>query len=161
MYKLMLFFLLSVVFTMLSSLQIDRELAMHTLFQAKYALNRAAHAAAQQLDMDKLAEGIVSIDKTLAHETALTYLQANLQLDETNMPLPDSFLRSQVDVVAFDVVNEQALFPYRYVNSDYQFQVEVDQPSVIIIIKLSYPRTYSLLGPITWEIKAAAELYAK
>lgn len=159
MYKLVMFMLLSVVFMMLYAMQIDRELAVHTLFQAKYALNRSAHAAAQQINLDKLAEGIVSIDEMLAYETALAYLQANLHLDEANMPQPDSFLQSKVEVIAFDVVNEQAQFPYKYVNVDYAFQVEVAKPSVIMMIRLSYPRSFSLLGPITWEVKGTAELF--
>lgn len=159
MYKLILFTLLSVLFTMLYALQIDRELAVHTLFQAKYALNRSTHAAAQQIDLHKLAQGIVSIDEPLAYDTALAYLQANLQLDEANMPEPGSFLRSKVEVLAFDVVNEKASYPYQYVNEDYEFQVEVHRPSVVMIIKVSYPRTYNMLGPITWEIKGTAELY--
>ena len=37
----------------LYGLQTDEELAMHTLFHGKHALNNAVHAAAQQSDQAK------------------------------------------------------------------------------------------------------------
>jgi hypothetical protein len=157
MYKLILFTLLSAFFIMLHGMQVDQHLSMQSLFQAKYALNRSTHAAAQQLDMEKLSIGIASIDRDAAQWTAQTYLQRNLNLDASNMPLPHTFLQSKVDILVFEVINENQQFPYKYMNSDYDYHVELEKPGVIMIIRVVYPRTYNILGPITWEIKGAAE----
>ena len=142
---------------MLHALQVDEELAMHSLFQAKYALNRSTHAAAQQLDTEKLAYGVTSILIEKAESTALHYLQKNLNLDSDNVPLPNTFLRSKIEVLEFKVINEDQLFPYTYTNLNYDYSVTVEKPGVIMIIQVEYPRTYSVLGPITWEIKSVAE----
>lgn len=142
----------------MQALQLDRELAVNTLFRAKYALNRTTHAAAQQLIPHKLADGIYAIDPDKAWEAALTYLQTNLQLDETNSPLPGSFLKSTVDILVFEVINEDQVFPYRYLHPDFQFDVTLTRPGVVMVIRVEYPRTYRLLGPITWQIRGASEL---
>ena len=109
--------LMSVVFMSLYGLQTDEELAMHTLFHGKHALNYAVHAAAQQSDQVKLASGIHSIDETKAREVAMQYLQANLRLNAANDPLPNTFLRSRVVVELFKIVNDNEVFPYTYVNA--------------------------------------------
>jgi hypothetical protein len=158
MYKLILFMLMAVFYMMLHALQVDEELAMHTLFRAKHALNRAAHAAAQQTDADKLARGIYSINGTAAEASALLYLQRNLSLDASNDPLQGSFLRSRVEVPVFVVVNEENMFPYHYTNEMFDFDVTLNRPGVIMVIRVDYPRTYNIIGPITWHIKGAAEL---
>ncbi|UJF32541.1 hypothetical protein [Paenibacillus hexagrammi] len=158
MYKLLLFILLTVVCMTMYALQADEEISMHTLFQGKHALNNAVHAAAQQSDLNKLSKGIPSIDQSLAQQTALQYLQANLRLNEQNEPLPDTFLRSQVEIVLFKVINDQYFFPYTYINADYNYSVTFRKPGVIMFIKLQYPRVYSVLQPITWTIKASAEM---
>ena len=59
----------------LYALQTDEELAMHTLFQGKHGLNDAVHAAAQQSDSSKLAQGIHSIDEGKAQSAAIQYLR--------------------------------------------------------------------------------------
>jgi hypothetical protein len=157
MYKLVLFLLLSVFLMTLHAKQFDEEIAMNSLFQAKYALNRAVHAAAQQLDTDKLARGITSINTVKAERTALQYLQKNLNLNASNMPLPNAFLRSKVEVLVFNVINENEAFPYTYTNLDYDYKVMLQRPGIIMIIRVVYPRTYSIVGPITWEIKGVSE----
>src|SRR5690554_3407968 len=158
MYKLIIYTLLSVFVMMLHALQVDEEVALNQLFQAKYALNRSTHAAAQQLDQDKLAWGILSIDKDNAERTARHYLQQNLNLDVSNMPLPNSFLRAKVEIPIFEVINEQHNFPYVYNNSHYDYSVTLHKPGVIMIIRVVYPRTYTILGPITWEVKGVSEV---
>lgn len=156
MYKLLLLVLMSVVYLSLYALQTDEELAMHTLFHGKHALNRAAHAAAQQSDQVKLATGVHSIDETKAREVAMQYLQANLRLNTVNEPLPDTFLRSTVVVELFKVVNDHEVFPYTY--TGYGYSVTLDRPGVIMFIRLEFPRTYTVLQPITWTIKSSAEM---
>ncbi|MBD0383715.1 hypothetical protein [Paenibacillus sedimenti] len=158
MYKLLLMILMSVVFMALYALQTDVEVAMHTLFHGKHALNRAVHAAAQQSDQVKLASGIHSIDESKAQAEALRYLQANLRLNSSNDPLPDTFLRSRVVVELFKVVNDKEVFPYTYTNAGYGYSVTLHRPGVIMFIRLEYPRTYSVLQPITWTVKSSAEM---
>ncbi|WJH37130.1 hypothetical protein N6H14_16520 [Paenibacillus sp. CC-CFT747] len=81
-----------------------------------------------------------------------------MRLDESNTPLPDTFLRAKVDLLAFEVINEDHVFPYRYSNPAYSYSVELKRPAVVMIIRLEYPRTYPVLGPIVWEIKGSSEL---
>jgi hypothetical protein len=157
-YKLLLFILMSVCFMLMYALQTDEELAMYTLFQGKRGLNQAVHAAAQQSDMAKLARGVHSIDTVQAQAVALQYLRANLHLDSNNDPLPGTFLRSRVEVLEFVVVNENQTFPYTYTNPAYNYSVTLQRPGVISFIRLEYPRTYTVLQPIMWTIKAAAEM---
>ncbi|MEW9701250.1 hypothetical protein [Paenibacillus sp. SI8] len=158
MYKLLLLILMSVVYLAMYALQTDEEVAMHTLFQGKYALNRAAHAAAQQSDQEKLALGIHSIEESRAKTEALRYLQTNLRLDGSNNPLPGTFLRSRVALELFKVVNDGEEFPYTYSNAEYGYSVTLNRPGVIMIVRLEFPRTYAVLQPISWSIKGSAEM---
>lgn len=156
--KLLAFTLLLGFMMVLHALQADEEIAMRALFQGKHAVNRAAHAAAQQVDLDQLKTGIVAIDSTAAKAAAALYLQRNLRLDAANEPLPGSFWRSRVEVVALEVINADQSFPYTYVHAGHDYEVTLQRPGVVMIIRLVYPRTYNVLGPIIWEIKGAAEL---
>lgn len=158
MYKLILFILAGGFIMTVYALQIDEELAMHALFQGKHAVNRAVHAAAQQVDPDKLASGIYSINPSQARQAALAYLRKNLLLDGNNFPLPGTFLRTEIEVLALDVINETETFPFIYSRSEYVYQTVLQKPGVVMIIRLEYPRTYRILEPIVWEIKGAAEL---
>jgi len=157
MYKLLLLTLLSVVWMMMHTLQIDEELAIRTLFASKQAVNRAAHAAAQQLDSDALADGIVRIDEPVAESAALSYLRANLLLDENGAPLPGSKLRDPVDVLELAVVNSEASFPYVYRSNVYDYEVTLERPGVVLIVGIRYPRSFTMLEPIEWQVKGAAE----
>jgi hypothetical protein len=129
---------MSVVYMSLYGLQTDEELAMHTLFHGKHALNNSVHAAAQQSDQVKLASGIHSID--------------------ANDPLPNTFLRSRVVVELFKIINDNEVFPYTYVDAGNAYSVTLDRPGVIMVIRMEFPRTYTILQPITWTIKSSAEM---
>ena len=158
MYKMVLLVLMSALYMMIYALQTDEELAMHTLFQGKHALNTAVHAAAQQSDQAKLAGGVHAIDAAKAQDAAWRYLQTNLRLDAGFNPLPGTFLRARVQVKLFQVINETYTFPYTYSNPLYGYSVTLERPGVIMCIQLEYPRTYSMLQPIIWTIKGAAEM---
>ncbi|MFC4777132.1 hypothetical protein ACFO9Q_10075 [Paenibacillus sp. GCM10023252] len=138
--------------------QVDSEMAMQLLFQGKHAVNRAAHAAAQQLDESALTRGQITIHPQQAREVAAKYLQSNLALDSTGQPLPGSFVRDRVEVLVFEVISEGVIFPYTYKNDQYDYEVTLDKPGVILIIKLAYPRQWTALARMEWEIKGAAEL---
>ncbi|GMK42142.1 hypothetical protein PCCS19_52010 [Paenibacillus sp. CCS19] len=156
--KLLLFALMAVVWVTAHAQQIDEELAMKALFQAKHAVNRAAHAAAQQLDEEQLAHGNVWIDSERASAAAKTYLMGNLQLDNSLKPIAGSFLHRPVEIVVFKVVNSDEMFPYTYRNMSYNYEVTLWHPGVILIIHLHYPRVFGALEPIDWYVKGAAEL---
>jgi len=157
-YKLILFMLMGVLFMTLTALQFDEEAAMQALFQAKHSVNYAVHAASQQVDGEKLARGIYSIDTPRARQTAEAYLQANLRLDSDNRPLPGSFLKTRVEILDFQVINENHTFPYTYKNPACDYEVTLQRPGVVMIIQVEYPRTYRILGPVLWKVKGASEL---
>jgi hypothetical protein len=157
MYKLLLFTLLAVVWMMLQTLQLDEELAIRTLFASKQAVNRAAHAAAQQLDAAALADGIVRIDEPTAEAAAMLYLRANLRIDEAGEPLPGSRLRDPVEVLALEIVNVGESFPYVYRNDAFGYEVTLKRPGVIMIVRIRNPRTFTMLEPIEWQVKGTAE----
>lgn len=149
---------MAVCFSLLYALQTDEELAMYALFHGKRGLNRAVHAAAQQVDLAKLARGVRGIDPAAAGTAALSYLQDNLRLDSNNDPLPGTFLRSRVRLLDFVVLNDELTYPYTYTNAKYGYSVTLRRPGVVAIMRLEYPRTYTVLQPITWTIKTAAEM---
>ncbi|MBB3112161.1 hypothetical protein FHS18_004239 [Paenibacillus phyllosphaerae] len=158
MYKLLWIMLMSVVWMVMHALQTDEEMAMHALYQGKHAVNRAAHAAAQQLDPAQLAEGHLYIEEEAAAEAAVHYLQQNMELDENGDPLPGSYFQEGVELLAVDVINDGVSFPYLYRNNLYDYEVTLDKPGVVVIIGLKYPRVFSVLPPIEWTIKGTAEL---
>ncbi|MDG0791900.1 hypothetical protein OMP38_14365 [Cohnella ginsengisoli] len=87
MHKLLFSFLMIVVWWLLHAMQLEEETALGTLHEGKRAVDRAAHAAAQQMDELKLEEGTVSIDSARAEATARAYLAANLRLAADLSPL--------------------------------------------------------------------------
>ncbi|MCC3375828.1 hypothetical protein [Cohnella sp. REN36] len=158
MHKLLFSVLMIVVWWLLHAMQMDEELAMGTLHEGKRAIDRAAHAAAQQVDRDKLEIGILSIAPGAARSTALDYLQANLRLGPDLEPVPGSWLRERLEVRVFEVINEDVMFPYTYRNLAYDYEVTLDRPGVILIAHLKYPRVFGVLAPVEWDLKGTAEL---
>lgn len=158
MYKFVLFLLLFSFLTFLYALQTDEQRAMQALFEGKRAVNRAAHAAAQQVDTLLLAGGTVRIDPLRSQAVAMDYLRSNLRLDADNKPVTGSFWRAKIEVAVFEIVNDSAVFPYTYTNATFGYSVTLDRPGVILIIRLEYPRLYRVISPIEWTIKGAAEL---
>lgn len=156
--KLLLVILMSVVFTTLSALQIDHQLSIHNFFASKYSLNRAVHAAAQQIDLEQLSKGIYSIDQKKSYEVAMVYLQENLQLNEKLESKPGSFLLTNIQVELFQVVNQQVTFPYTFHSPEHSYQITLQRPGVIMIVNIEYPQKYRVLSPISWKMKAVAEI---
>lgn len=159
MHKLVAALFICMLVMMIQAQQYDEEMALHALFRAKNAVNRAAHAAAQQVDTDRMARGERWIDETLAEQTALLYLRHNLQLDESLTPLPGSFWNARMEVLVFEVINGDQTFPYTYSHAAYDYTVTLEHPGVVLMIRLDYPRTFSMVDPIRWVIKGTAELY--
>jgi hypothetical protein len=158
MYKIIVFLNLSVICIIMFALQTDSELALQMYFKAKQSVNRSAHAAAQQINMEQLADGIYAIDETKAKTVAWNYLQQNLQLDEQGNPLPTSSLQKSLDIVTFQVVNHGVTFPYTFREPTLNYSVVLDRPGVVIIMRLEYPRLYRMLPPIVWHVKGVAQL---
>jgi hypothetical protein len=160
MYKLLLIVVMMTVWISIHLLQVEEELAMETLFLGKHAVNRAAHAAAQQLDPAALSEGMLRLAPDEAAAAASLYLRENLKLDAGGIPLPESFLKQPVEVVVFEIVNAGQTFPYTYRNDAYNYEVTLKRPGVIMIVHIAYPRAFRVLDAIEWNIKGAAELVA-
>lgn len=156
--KLVFGVLMTVVWWMLHALQLDEESAMGTVSEAKMAVNRAAHAAAQQLDREKLELGVLSIDRGEAEAAAAAYLRENLRLDVNLLPLAGSVLRDAVEVRAFDVLDESLTYPYTYRNSRYDYEVTFNRPGVVLIVHVRYPLLFGVLDPIEWDVKGSSEL---
>lgn len=158
MHKFLLLLLVLVFQMRMMALQLDEERAMHLLFDLKYGLNRAVHAAAQQTDEALLARGIRAIDEEEAEALFLAYLKANLRLDGHNQPLPGSMLEQPVEIVVFEVINRDRSFPYQYRNADHALEITLHGPGVVAVIRAAYPRFYRLVHPIVWTVKGSAEL---
>lgn len=156
--KLVFSVLMIVIWWMLHALQMDEELAMASVHEAKRAVDRAAHAAAQQLDRDKLELGVLSIKTDQAEEVLIDYLRENLSLDAGLNPVSGSFLRDRVEVRIFEVINEERKYPYTYRNPQYGYEVTLDRPGVILIIHVVYPRLFGVLAPVEWDLKGTAQL---
>jgi hypothetical protein len=156
--KLVFSVLMIVIWWMLHALQMDEELAMGTVHEGKRAVDRAVHAAAQQLDREKLELGMLSIKPELAEQAALAYLRENLSLDAGLNPEPDSLLQDPLEIRVFKVFNEQVAYPFTYRNSLYDFEITLDRPSVILIVHMKYPRLFGVLAPVEWDLKGSAEL---
>lgn len=156
--KLLFYMLLIVFMASLLALQADEELSMHSLFDVKHAVDRATHAAAQQSDPAKLAQGVADLDKDRSRAAALAYLRENLRLDESLAPLPGSFLQAPVELVALDVIGADETFPYRYEQPSYEYSVTLYRPGVVLLIRVRYPRIYGVMDPVTWVVKGASEL---
>jgi hypothetical protein len=159
-YKLLLIMMMMTVWMAVHLMGVEEELAMKTLSQSKRAINRAAHAAAQQLDKEALGNGELRIDPQTAAETAMNYLGGNLLVDGEGVPLNTSILREPIEVLVFDIVNGDQTFPYVYRNDEHQFEAVLRKPGVVLIVKVVYPRAFRVLEPIEWEIRGAAELVA-
>lgn len=156
--KLLFGVLMTVVWWMLHALQLDEEMAIGTLSNLKHAVNRAAHAAAQQLDRDKLELGVLSIDEGLAEQAAARYLMDNLALDGGLNPLPGSLLRDPVEVRVFEVLDESLSYPYTYKNEPYDYEVTFERPGVVLIARVAYPVLFGVLAPIEWDVRGSSEL---
>lgn len=155
--KLVFGILMAVVWWMLHALQMDEELAMNTLHEAKRAVDRSAHAAAQQLDREWLETGRITLDPDLAEEAAYAYLRANLRLDADLSPLPGSPLREAVVIERIEVIGDEVTFPYTYRNDSHEYEVTLMRPGVVLIAHVRFPRLFGVLAPIAWDLKGSAE----
>ncbi|MFB9328777.1 hypothetical protein ACFFSY_22810 [Paenibacillus aurantiacus] len=158
MYKLLWILLLLASWMYAQAIQVDEESSMKALYLGKHAVNRAAHAAAQQVDAVALAAGRLRIEPDAALQEAAFYLQANLELDEEGNPLPGSYLRERVEILVFRVINDDVAFPYTYRNPAYDYEVTLDRPGVVLMIRMKYPRVFTVMPPVEWVVKGTAEL---
>ncbi|GIQ71014.1 hypothetical protein DUZ99_01520 [Xylanibacillus composti] len=158
--KLILVVLLLAVTVVLQAAQLEEEAAYQTFFRAKHALNRAAVAAAQQLDPAALAEGRIAIDPQQARGTAEWYLQHNLGLDSDHLPRSGGFLQHRVEWVRLEVINEGP-FPYRYSDPSINYEVVLEKPGVVAVIRLRYPGIFLWYDGLEWDIKATGEWFGE
>lgn len=158
MYKVLLVIVLAAACFMMYAVQLDQEAAVQVFFELKRATNRAAHAAASQVDLGGLADGHILFDEAAAWLAAEQYLRSNLNLDERLAAEEDSSLRGQVEIQVFELIDSTYTFPYRYEHEAYDYAVTLDRPGVILIIHAEYNRLFNVLRPISWHVKSAAEI---
>ncbi|MFD2334074.1 hypothetical protein ACFSR7_32875 [Cohnella sp. GCM10020058] len=158
MHKLFFGFLMIVLWWLLHAMQLEEETALGTLHEGKRAVDRAAHAAAQQVDELSLEAGTLSIDPVRAEAAARAYLAANLRLASDLSPLSGGWMESAPEIVEFAVINERHAFPYTYRNEAYDYEVTLRRPGIVMIVHLSCPRIFGVIDPIEWDLKGAAEL---
>jgi hypothetical protein len=158
MYKLLLIPLMLLLWLTLYGSGMDQELAMKSYYKVKQAVNRGAHAAALQLDTVALANGVFQLDDEAARIRAEQYIYRNLLLDEFGMPTVDSFIRTPVEIVYFEILDASLEYPYRYELSQYRFSTVFNSPAVIIVLHFSYPRIFSNNNPVEWDIVGSAQL---
>ena len=156
--KLVFGVLMAVVWWMLQALQWDGEMALGTLYEVKRAVNRAAHAAAQQADPEKLELGVITVEPVLAEEAAYVYLRDNLRLDAQLQPLPGSVLRDGVKIRHFAVIGDEVSFPYTFRLEELNYEVTFYRPGVVLVVEAAYPRLFGVLAPVEWTVKGAAEM---
>lgn len=75
----------------------------------KQALDYSNMAVYRDLNREKLADGILAIDKTAAQDTFREFLAQNLRLESNLTPRPGSFAAGLVQVVDFRVFNPEDL----------------------------------------------------
>ncbi len=158
MYKLVFIMIMLPIWLYAQILQVEQELSMKAVYLAKQAVNRAVHAAAQQLDEEALADGEIRIDSEAAWQTAKLYLQKNLELDQSFKSLSPSSLLKQIKITVFSVINEVKGLPYTYKNEQYAYEVMVKKPAVIMIIEVDYNKAFQLFKEVKWNIKGTAEI---
>jgi len=158
MYKILLVVILATVFVGLYAVQLDQEAAVQTFFELKRAVNRAAHAAAQQIELGQLSGGVISFDEVAARQSVERYLQRNLRLDEQLVANDGGSIQGQVDIRVFELIDRSYPFPYHYVNEAYDYEVTLERPGVVLIIYAEYHRMFQALEPIYWYVKGAAEI---
>lgn len=158
MHKLVFCFLMVVLWWLLHAMQLEEEAALGTLHEGKRAIDRAAHAAAQQIDRHKLETGTLAIDPAAAEAAARVYLAENLRLEPNLAPRAGEWLTAAPEIVEFAVINEQHTFPYTYRNAAYDYEVTLRRPGVVLIVHLACPRIFGVIDPIEWDLKGAAEL---
>ncbi|MFC6333880.1 hypothetical protein ACFP56_14730 [Paenibacillus septentrionalis] len=158
MYKLLIVPLMLVVWLSLYAGGVDQELAMKSYYKGKQAVNRGAHAAALQLDAAMLAEGVFQLDPAKARESAERIIYLNLKLDEKGRPTNESFIRTPVEIVHFEVLDASLSYPHHYELSSYGFRTTFYRPAVVIVMNLTYPRIFSSNNPVEWNIVGSAQL---
>jgi len=159
-YKLLLIPLMLVVSLTMYAQQIDQELAMKVYYKGKYAVNRATHAAVQQLDSFRLADGELFIDEDRAFDMAKQYLYANLLFDANGQPTAQSFIQSPIRILLFEVVNADQTFPYQYENPQYGIRLSLHKPAVVLVVALDYSGIFLRNDPVKWNIVGSSQLIA-
>jgi len=158
MYKLLMIPLMLVIWLAMYGSGMEQELAMKFYYKAKQAVNRGAHAAALQIDQVSLADGVFQLDVDRAKTEAKSYIYRNLNLDQSGNPTEASFVNERVEIVHFEVLDAELIYPYHYELEQYSFSTVFHSPAVIIVLNISYPGIFSNGNPVEWNIVGSAQL---
>lgn len=146
MYKFIVYLFLIVALLFAYFDQLSNHASFIHYYKYKYAINRATHAAAMQLDDYALAEGRVIIDQNKAYDVAIKLLNMNIEQPNYSIRL-------------FDVIqlgpNES---PFHYKNANWGIDVIVYNPAVVMVVETSYNHFISSKSPYKWEIYGTSEV---
>jgi hypothetical protein len=149
-YKIASFLIIAPLLVMLLLLQLDHDYATALFIQAKQAVNRSVQAAAMQVDLESWAAGEPVLEPVQAESTFKDYLKDNLKLATGN-------LKNQIGEIDVTIVDRSHVFPYTF-QSKWNDTIVFHSPGLFVSVKLTYPRLYKVLGPITWTIRGAEQI---
>lgn len=148
MYKFIVYLLLLIILFYAYMDQLSNHMAYTHYYKMKYALNRATHAAAMQIDEAALGNGTIMIDETAAFEAA----QQLLALNSHNQ---------SYQIMYFKVINNvSTTTPYNYINREWNIDVTLSKPAVVMVIEASLPHIISTKQPYIWKINGTSEVVA-
>lgn len=126
--------------------QLSHHMAYIHYYKMKYALNRAAHAAAMQINEAALANGLIVIDEQAAYDAAQRLLYLNSK-DEV------------YKLVYFTVINDiDSDSTYHYVNRQWNIDVMLNKPAVVLVIEATLPHIINTKEPYKWKINGTSEV---
>jgi len=146
MYKFIIYPILIVLLLFTSLDQLSNHAALIHYYSYKYAVNRATHAAAMQLDKEALADGHIVIDEYEAQLAARQLLNLNLEKDSYT-------------ITFFEVVHvESENVPYHYVNKQWNIELYLYKPAVILVISTELPHMIKSKPSFLWNIFGTSEV---
>jgi hypothetical protein len=142
---------------MLQWIERDEQGASFLYVQSKLAIDHAVLAATAQWNTAQLVDGTIDVDESLAKQTFMHYLSANLKLDDQLKPVIGSSIKETVSIEDFFVVHASETFPYTIhaANGD---SVTFQYPGIYVVCKISYQKQSRLFPNVAWRIQGAGQV---
>ena len=119
-----------------------------TYERVNYSLKHAVHDGALQIDNEKVADGIVEFDESIALATINTTLSKNLLLNQDLTPKEGSFITDPVNIVETIYIDHDFIdpntglsvsFPFTYKYSNPLLNINIERPifgpSIVCVIE--------------------------
>lgn len=147
MYKFIIYPLLILVILFANLDQLSNHASLLHYYKYKYAINRATHAAAMQMDSRALAEGYIVINEEEALAVALEILNKNVA--------EHSYSLKYFEVVQ---LSSFSTIPYYYSNKQWDIELILYRPAVVMVIETEYAHIISSKQPYSWTIFGTSEV---